>query len=324
MPLELQVDNGKPHPMQRVVVVGGANMDVSASSKLPLLTHDSTPGDIHCNPGGVARNVAENLARLGVDVSLISVVGDDLFGRRLAEATSEAGVNIQALTMLPGQRTASYVAVHGAAGELSVAVNDMEILKALSPALLKPHEALLRRAHCIVVDCNLSAESLGWVLQMDTVSPVFVDAVSVAKCTRLLPHLAKIHTLKVNRLEAQALLGRAVTSVDDALAAGGTLHAMGVLNVVLSLGQDGACWCDSSGCVGHQAAAAVEIVNTNGAGDAMMAGLVHGYLAGRPLDKAVSWASACAQLTLQSALANAPALSVVTVQSLLAHHTMPQ
>ena len=159
---------------------------------------------------------------------------------------------------------------------------------------------------------------------MDTGSPVFVDAVSVAKCTRLLPHLAQIHTFKVNRLEAQALVGRAVTSVDDALAAGGALHAMGVLNVVLSLGQDGACWCDASGRVGHHAATAVEIVNTNGAGDAMMAGLVHGYLAGHPLDQAVIWASACAQLTTQSALANAPALSVSTVELLLAHHNLSQ
>ena len=85
-----------------VVVIGGANVDISVSSKTPLVPHDSTPGEIHCSPGGVARNVAENLSRLGVNVSLISVVGNDLFGQRLQEATAQAGVNVDALHVLPG------------------------------------------------------------------------------------------------------------------------------------------------------------------------------------------------------------------------------
>ena len=309
-------DRGKP----QVVVIGGANMDVSVSSKTPLLPHDSTPGEIHCNPGGVARNVAENLARLGVNVSLISVVGDDLFGQRLAQATAQAGVNLDALHVLPGQRTASYMALHGPAGELSVAVNDMGILEMLSPQMLQSHADLLRQASCVVVDCNLSADALAWVLQMDTVVPIFVDAVSVAKCTRLVPYLAQIHTLKVNRLEAQALTGQAVTSVDEAMNASGQLHAMGVRNVVLSLGKDGACWCDVMGNLGYKPVGAVQIVNTNGAGDAMMAGLVQAHLAGKPLDQAVQWASACARITLGSALANAPSLSVSNVQSQLLNH----
>jgi pseudouridine kinase len=308
----------------QVVAMGGANMDVSVSSKLPLLPHDSTPGEIHCNPGGVARNVAENLARLGVNVILISAVGNDLFGQRLTQATAQAGVNVDALHVLQGQRTASYMALHGPAGELTVAVNDMGILEALSPGLLQAHHALFRQADCIVLDCNLSAGSLAWVLQTDTVAPVFVDAVSVAKCTRLLPHLAQIHTLKVNRLEAQALTGRAVTSVDDALDASRHLHAMGVRNVVLSLGHDGACWCDASGNLGHEPARTVQVVNTNGAGDAMMAGLVQAHLAGKPLNEAVVWANACAQITLGSALANAPLLSTSAVQSLLIHHNTAQ
>ena len=304
---------------QRVVVVGGANMDVSVSSQTPLLPHDSTPGEIHCTPGGVARNVAENLARLGVSVSLISVVGGDLFGQRLAQATALAGVNVDALLVLPDQRTASYMALHGPSGELSVAVNDMGILEALSPVVLQTHQQQLHRAHCVMLDCNLSAASLAWLLQpvtsRDTLPPIFVDAVSVAKCTRLVPHLAQIHTLKVNRLEAQALSGRAVRSVDDALQACRQLHDLGVRNVVLSLGKDGACWCNDAGQVGHKAARAVQIVNTNGAGDAMMAGLVHAYLLGMSLVEAVDWASACAQITLASVQANAPTLSPAAVQS---------
>ncbi len=295
-------------------------MDVSVSSKTPLLPQDSTPGEIHCNPGGVARNVAENLARLSVNVSLISVVGHDLFGERLAGATAQAGVKLDALHVLSGQRTASYMALHGPTGELSVAVNDMGILEALSPELLQSHEEMLRSAHCIVLDCNLGASSLAWLLENDSLPDIFADAVSVAKCTRLVPQLARIHTLKVNRLEAQALTGQVVSSVEKGLHASRQLHDMGVRNVVLSLGKEGACWCDASGNAGYQTVSAVEVINTNGAGDAMMAGLVHAHLAGEPLDQAVAWACACAQITLGSALANALTLSASTVQSRLIHH----
>ena len=295
-------------------------MDVSVSSKTPLLPQDSTPGEIQCNPGGVARNVAENLARLGVNVSLISVVGDDLFGARLTQATAQAGVKLEALHVMPGQRTASYMALHAPTGELSVAVNDMGILEALSPELLQSHEEMLRSPRCIVLDCNLGASSLEWLLENDSLPDIFADAVSVAKCTRLVPFLARIHTLKVNRLEAQALTGQVVSSIENGLHASRQLHDMGVRNVVLSLGKEGACWCDASGNSGYQAVSAVEVVNTNGAGDAMMAGLVHAYLAGKPLDQAVAWAGACAQVTLGSALANAPTLSASTVQSRLTYH----
>ena len=319
VPLNVSRSN-QPDFSRHVVAIGAANMDVSVASTRPLLPHDSTPGTIHCNPGGVARNVAENLSRLGVNVSMISVVGADLFGERLVEATAQAGVKLDTLHVLSGQRTASYMALHGPSGELSVAVNDMEILEALSPELLQRHEEMLQSAHCIVLDCNLGASSLAWLLENESLPDIFADAVSVAKCTRMVPFLGRIHTLKVNRLEAQALTGQVVSSIDDGLHASRQLHDMGVRNVVLGLGKEGACWCDASGEVGYQAVNAVEVVNTNGAGDAMMAGLVQAHLARKPLDQAVAWACACAQITLGSALANALTLSVSAVQACLIHH----
>ena len=45
-------------------------------------------------------------------------------------------------------------------------------------------------------------------------TPVFAEPVSAFKCRRLLPWLGQVHTLKANRLEAQALTGLPVA--DDA------------------------------------------------------------------------------------------------------------
>ena len=88
-------------PLIFVAVVGGANMDIVARTHGDGLTGDSVPGQIHCSPGGVARNVAENLARLGHSTHLISGVGDDEFGRSLRLATEAAGWRLPGFSRCP-------------------------------------------------------------------------------------------------------------------------------------------------------------------------------------------------------------------------------
>ena len=310
---------------QFVVAVGAANMDISAATPTALGLHDSTPGEIHCAAGGVARNVSENLARLAVDVRLITVVGDDVFGERLRADTSRVGVNVEAMHTLPGQRTASYVALHGPQGDMAVAVNDMAIVERLTPALLEPYTALLELASGIVLDCNLTAQTLDWLTDRFKTVPIFVDGVSVVKCTRLVAMLARIHTLKVNLLEAQALSGLPGGSIDSADLCARRLHEMGARQVVISLGQDGVCWCDADGAVGLQGGTSgLTIVSATGAGDALVAGLVQAHLQGKTLPDAVQWAMACAELTLGSCAANSPALSTQALLARLAGATATQ
>lgn len=301
----------------RITVVGGANMDVGAKTETALLPGDSTPGHIHYAPGGVGRNIAENLARLGASVALVSVVGADAFGNDILAHTRRIGVDVSGVKALDGQRTATYLSMHGPDGDMALAVNDMAILERLTPMLLNAESAMCPHTDVLVLDCNLSAPTLAWLLAQAT-HPVFVDAVSVAKCQRLLPVLGRVHTLKVNRIEAQALCGLAVHTVHDARAAALALHGLGVQRVVLSLGNQGVAWCDADGSTGLRKASTVSVVNTTGAGDALLAGLVHGHTLGLSLPRSVEYAMACAEITLSSTFANSPDLSHAAVQSRLA------
>ena len=69
------------------VVVGGANMDIKARSAAPVVAATSNPGHVVRSPGGVGRNVAENLARLGTPTTLVAAVGADALGDELVAAT---------------------------------------------------------------------------------------------------------------------------------------------------------------------------------------------------------------------------------------------
>lgn len=311
-------------PLIFVAVVGGVNMDIVARTHGDGLKGDSIPGQIHCSPGGVARNVAENLARLGHATRMISGVGDDAFGRSLRSATDAAGVDVAQIHVVPDERTATYLSVHGADGEMIMAVNDMAILDRFTPEWLQPHAAAIGRAAGLVLDCNLTAASLAWLIAQAGEVPVMVDGVSVQKCQRLRGLLAGLHTLKVNHLEAQALSGLPAQSTEEAQAAALALHRLGVRNVVVSRGALGVCWCDEAGVLGARDAATMRVVNSSGAGDALFAGLVHARLTGLTLAEAVPFAMACAELTLGSPFANHPHLSVSAVQarqSISIHHT---
>lgn len=302
-----------------VLVLGGANVDISAGTDHALSPGDSTPGRVRFSPGGVARNVAHNLARLGHDTRLLSAVGDDAQGRSLLSNTQQAGVDVSGCWVLADAATASYVSVHDRSGDMVVAVNDMQVLERITPDMLAPHAQPLRQAAAVVVDCNLPEAALGWVFAQCGAVPVFVDAVSAFKCRRLLPWLAQVHTLKANRLEAQALSGMPVGSNAQVESAAQWLHRQGVQRVVLSLGEEGLYFSEPSA-GGWQSALPVTVLNTTGAGDALMAGLVHSHRSGQPLAKAVRFASGCAAMTLAVVSTNHPEISVASVETLLQRH----
>jgi pseudouridine kinase len=144
-----------------------------------------------------------------------------------------------------------------------------------------------------------------------------VDAVSAFKCPRIAPWLDQVHTLKVNRQEAQALCGLAVQSDAEIERAAQWLHSQGVQHLVLSLGARGVYWSDRHGAHGWQSTVPSAVVNVTGGGDALMAGLVHGFVSHQSLEETIPFALACAALTLSSEQANHPGLSVVSVLQLL-------
>lgn len=300
-----------------VLAVGAANMDIAGTTGHALVPGDSIPGQIRCAPGGVARNVAENLARLGHGVCLLSVVGDDPFGRSLLETARSAGVATDACGVLADAATSTYLSLHGPDGDMALAVNDMAILERITPGWLAPHAHRVAGAAALLLDCNLSEDALAWLFRQARGVPVFVDPVSAFKSRRLLPWLAGVHTLKVNRIEAQALCGNALDSDKAVRAAASWLHAQGVRNLVLSLGARGAYWSTRAGTSGWQPGARVEAVHATGAGDALMAGVLHGHLTGMPLPEAVFFATGCAAMTLAVVQANHPGLSVASVRQLL-------
>ncbi len=279
-----------------ILVIGASNIDITGVPKGDLVERDSNPGDVHIAPGGVGRNIVENLARVSMEVGFITVLGADSFGKRIRTGLEELGIDLHAETV---RRTPVYLAIHDAQKDMFLAVNDMEGFAALTRARLQKHERRIKEAALVVIEANLDVEAIDYV--MKTAHKVFVDAVSSARVKRLAPYLGRIHTLKLNRGELATLMD--MPGVDDASLreALRKLRKQGVFRIAVTMGEEGAILADEKG-MRQLSALPVSVVNTTGAGDAFTAGLVY------------------AEMTDQSPLAAGIALSSFSLETASSVH----
>jgi pseudouridine kinase len=80
---------------RHVLVIGATLLDTKGKPLAGMEPGTSNPAFIRHSRGGTARNVAENLGRLGAEVLLVSAVGDDHTGQLLIDQTAEAGVDVE-------------------------------------------------------------------------------------------------------------------------------------------------------------------------------------------------------------------------------------
>lgn len=298
-----------------VTVIGGANVDIHGKSTNRLLEADSNPGTVHTSAGGVARNIAENLSRLGVDCRLISAIGSDHNGKMLKRVCGDAGVDMQYVFETAAAQTSTYLSVLDETGDMHIAINDMSIIEHLTPLRLAAHQAMLKQSALLIVDCNLPPATLAWLSTSADSTPIFADTVSAAKAARLKPHLHAIHTLKASAIEVEALTGMKAATESQLSKAAVALHAAGVHRAFVTRGDQGVfVSADGSQRMVPASSSGSDVVSTGGAGDAFLAAIAYAWLQDWNLDATVHFALAAADLTLSSPATNYPALSLATVQ----------
>ncbi len=293
-----------------IIVIGGANIDIKARAGGKFIAGTSNPGSVSFTPGGVARNIAHNLGSLGVNVALISAIGNDAADEIAIAATKAAGVDLS-LCLRDDAATGSYVAVLDEKGELVSAVNDMRILESLKPESVKHHRAALEAAKLIVVDCNVRPDLLDY-LALNFSEKLVVEPVSVSKSQKLLALLDKheVFLATPNRDQLKALTG-----TDDMGQACQYLHERGLRNLVVHLGSEGAVVSSGKSIKRIHSANHAQVRDVTGAGDAAVAGLAYGLLKGYDISKAAQFGQAAASLVLNSTASTAVGLTEAALQN---------
>jgi pseudouridine kinase len=288
--------------MRNVAVIGGANVDIKGRVSGPYVSGTSNPGAVTVSAGGVGRNIADNLSRLGAQVSLITALGDDANGQFLRQACAAAGVDLS-LALTAAESTGTYLAILDEQGEMVSAVSDMRAIERLAPSHLEAAAEHLGQADMLVADCNISVACLDWLCAFAARRHIrlLIEPVSVPKAMKLLQfeRAAPVFAITPN---GQQL---------DALASGDTakLHALGFANIVVHRGSEGALASDGARVMRVEPATAAEIADVTGAGDAAVAGLVCGLLEGMALADAARLGQCAAAIKLSSAQSVASGLN---------------
>ncbi len=308
------MSNNIQNPEAPVLVIGGAGVDIVGRLDGELLPGSSTPANIRTSFGGVARNVAENLARLGHAVDFISIVGRDEEGEQLIDGLRKAGVNVRGVDRTREYSTGAYIGIVNAEGGLEYALDDMRAIQALSPKMIREREEYFTEAGLLFIDANIPVKTLRTIMSLAQKNHLRVcaDPTAVALANRLQPFLDRLFLFTPNSTEAALFCHPNYDSITDrfhAQEAAKHLVSHGVELVIVTLAELGLCYATTE-TSGYIPALNTHIVDPTGAGDALSAAVIFALLNEIPLDEAVRLGVSAASLTLGCPGAVVPDLSL--------------
>lgn len=312
-------DQGHDAPPPRVACVGAAAIDRKFCLLAPAIAGTSNPATSSVAFGGVARNVCENLARLGHAPLFFSALGNDAAGHDLARHLNACGAVTKHLLHAADRPTAEYVAILDTAHNLQMGVFGAGAFDRLDRAYLQASWPAMADASWIFADCNTPPDALSWLLAQAHGQGirVAVDTVSVPKARRLRSLLACVALLVTNRDEALQLLPDCpgmttadMTTQDLATA----LVRAGAGTVIITEGAAGLSVADARGARAIPAHPAT-VADVTGAGDALIGATLGALLDGAEIDTACRLGTAAAALTIESRESVRPDLSRALVHA---------
>jgi len=256
------------------LIIGGSNIDIQGFPYNELLLSDKNPGLVYSSFGGVGRNIAENLSKMGENTKFLSVVGDDNNGKSLLEHAKKERIDVSEVKISKNYPTSSYLSVLDKEGDLKVAISSMDIINEIDNDYIDKNRSIIEMSKLCILDTNL--DNLGYIVN-NFKATFILDTVSSIKALKAKNLLDKFHSVKTNKLEAEILTGIKIVDKDSIKKAGEVFLEKGVKNLFLTLGEEGVYFLNRNES-GFLRAKEVNLINATGAGDAFTAGVAYGLM----------------------------------------------
>lgn len=299
-----------------ILVFGVSIMDIFGFVDRPYKSHDSIPGVVQTAHGGVCRNIAENLTRIGINTKFISVLGDDPSGLAILHHADQIGLDMHDSLIVEGATTPTYMAILDEHREMISAVVDMKIIPHMTPAFIDTKAHLIEAADYMIMDCDCDKLVQHIVTTYQGKTNFILDPVSGTKARAVKHLLPYFHTIKPNRHEAEALCGFPLTTFDDIMRAGHYFLEQGVKNVFISLDKDGVYYCSANE-EGIIKGSPIDVVNVTGAGDSFVAGIGFGYMHNASIEQTLKFAIAMSIATITHEHTIHPEVSVDFIHEII-------
>ncbi|HSQ88505.1 PfkB family carbohydrate kinase [Romboutsia sp.] len=299
-----------------VTVIGGANIDIQGIPNKSIVMFDSNPGKVNISLGGVGRNIADNICRLGINTKLISAVGNDLYGNQILSECKIYGIDVDDCYVSNEVPTSMYVSILNDSNDMQAAISHMDILDKIDISYINSKHQYINDSLAIVIDTNLSKEVIDYITLTYLNIPIIIDTVSTTKCMKIKDIIGRFNTIKLNKYEAEALSGIKINSINDLELCSKYLLKQGVKKLFITLGKDGV-FCSTKETNIKIDSMKVNIISSTGAEDAFTAGLVYSHLNNFDIDYSAKFAMATSIIALSHESTINPNMSVDNVEKIL-------
>jgi len=297
----------------KITVLGASIIDLIGFSKEKLIFEDSNAGTIETILGGVGRNVAENLKKLNFDIEFLSVFATDEFSKTLIDSCNDLKISIKHSLTKENSATPLYVAIMDRFNDLALGLSAMDIYDDIPDSFILDNLAVIAQNEYCMLETNLPVSILELVTERLPDVRFALETVTAKKALKAKSILDKLYILKCNSLEAELLSGIKIEYESDYEKMVKHFLELGVKKVFITLGSDGVAYGDENE-IFIAKNNIISPVNTNGAGDAFMAGILYGEINKLEMYDMVKFGAACAQITIQHKNAVHPDICVKMVQ----------
>ena len=303
--------------MADVIGIGACNVDIYCRSLIEFKDHYDHPSKIHIATGGVTRNILEALSKLNISTSLLTVLGDDIFKEEIINNCHKNNINIDHVKIIKGINSGLFVEILDKDGELKEAMCDMSSLEYLNIDYIKENDELIRNSKAITIDPSLKEEVIEYILDTYKDIPVFIDPVSEEYALKLRKYINRFYACKPNIKEAEMLADMPIHTDTDLDIASDKLIKAGLKEIYITMNKDGCYFKNTLESQKKALRTKDKIINTSGAGDNFMAGMIYGYLNGLNTSDKLKYAQIMAYTALLSDKPINDELSIEYINKLL-------
>lgn len=278
-------------PKNYFVAIGGSNIDYVGDIEDEVFPYQSNIGNVEVYFGGVSRNIVENLARNNTELSFVTCIASDAIGKAMKQELEELGVDLY----IPNNvsKTGSFLSVNNQ-NNLYVGICDVNYQGSLTKEYLDGLNIITDETKYILIDTNLPDELIEYICNKYANKFIVADGISSKKVIRLKPVLDKISLLKVNIYE-----GKTLTSFNEPELILKSLINQGVKTCIVTNGEKPTYYNKGKEILIEPTLKADKIVNTTGAGDAMLSGVIKGLLENLTITDAIKLGHIYANENLQ-------------------------
>ena len=268
----------------RMVVVGSVFVDVKGIPEGPFRPDGRNAGRVETVHGGVARNVAEDLANAGGEPVFVGLADESGAGEDVIRHLREAGAATRFMRRVPGGM-GTWLAVFDDRGEVAASVSRRPDLRPIAGILEAQGEEIFRGAGSVLLELDLEEETVERVCALAEKHgvPVFACVSNMTIAAERRAYLPRLACLVCNREELGILCpgpweGLAPSALEARLPA--VLGETGLPALAVTLGAHGAAWAEAGGGTGVCPALPAKVADVTGAGDAFFAGMSLGLTEG--------------------------------------------